>query len=299
MKKLLCIIISICCPFSFVFCPLFAQMDKGMVQYVWYSSNAEDVVLGVQPESRRMAIYLPPSYFTSDAYYPVLYLLHGSGDDETGWLEKGQAAFILDEAIKSGKAKEMIVVMPNGNLRQSAACSYAGIPFVEPDEALRISGLFEQNFSDIITYVERNYRTITKKHSRAIAGLSMGGYHAMHISHYLNQMFDYVGLFSGVFSTCTIDERKMDEHKFCLDSDQSSPRVYRNITKDLKRQFAPAPKLYWIGCGTDDFLYQENINYCSYLDSLGLKYEYHESDGGHEWKNWRNYLQIFVERLFK
>ncbi len=297
MKKLFCSLCFVLC--SLFFIPLLAQKDKGMVQYVWYESHAENAALGVQPTARRMVVYLPPSYFISDEYYPVLYLLHGSGDDETGWLEKGQVASILDTGIRNSTMREMIVVMPNGNLYQEASCTYSGIPFVEPDEQLRISGLFEQNFADIITYVERNYRTITKKHSRAVAGLSMGGYHAMHISHYLNQMFDYVGLFSGVFSTCTIDERNMDTHRFCLDSDVSGPRVYRNIEKDLRRQFAPAPKLYWIGCGTDDFLYQENVNYRAYLDSLGLKYEYHESNGGHEWKNWRNYLQIFAERLFK
>ncbi len=266
------------------------QVPHGTVQQVWYPTAAGG--------NRRLSIYLPPSYGTGDKYYPVLYLLHGSGGDELAWLELGRAAEILDNQIAAGKAKEMIVVMPNGNIYQDASPTYyEGAPIWSNDK-IRISGAFESSFSDIISFVEKNYRTITKKHSRAIAGLSMGGYHAMHISHYFNQLFDYIGLFSPTYSPISIDERKMNNMTLTFPQDRNAPRIYRNIEKDLERQFLTPPTLYWIAIGKDDFLYNENVQYRAYLDSKGYPYTYYETGGGHSWDRWRHYLTLFVEKLF-
>ncbi len=266
------------------------QVAHGTVQQVWYPTQ--------DGRKRRMSVYLPASYAEGDKYYPVLYLLHGSGGDELAWLELGRASEILDNQIAAGRCKEMIVVMPNGNLYQDASPTYYSKHMPYSLIESRFKGEMEESFSDVITFIERNYRTITKKHSRAIAGLSMGGYHTMHISHYYNQMFDYVGLFSATYSCVPDAKVGTKEVVLSLQGDNSSPRVYRNIEKDLSRQFATQPKLYWIGIGKDDFLYEENIQYRAFLDKKGYTYEYHESAGGHSWDNWRNYLAIFVEKIF-
>ncbi len=266
------------------------HVPHGIVQQVWYPTQ--------DGRKRRMSIYLPPSYSKGDKYYPVLYLLHGSGGDELAWLELGRTAEILDNQIAAKRCKEMIVVMPNGNMYQDASPAYypKQVPYSLIES--RYEGEMEEGFSDIITFVERNYRTVTKKHSRAIAGLSMGGYHTMHISHYYNQMFDYVGLFSATYSCVPKAKVGTKEVVLRLDGDTNSPRVYRNIKKDLSRQFAAKPKLYWIAIGKDDFLYEENVQYRALLDKEGYAYEYYESAGGHSWNNWRDYLAIFVEKIF-
>ncbi len=269
------------------------NVPHGTVQQVWYP-NATNT------NHRRMSIYLPPSYGKGDNYYPVLYLLHGSGGDELAWLELGRAPEMLDNLIAAGKCKEMIVVMPNGNAYQNASPAHLSTPPVWTDNKVRLQGTFEETFPDIIAFVERNYRTITKKHSRAIAGLSMGGYHAMHISHYLCQLFDYIGLFSPTYNPTVLDEEKLltATLTFTLPQSKSTPRVYRNIEKDLQRQFATPPSLYWIAIGKDDFLYQENVQYRAFLDQKGYPYTYHESLGGHTWNNWRDYLLLFLPQLF-
>ncbi len=266
------------------------HVPHGTVQQVWYPTQ--------DGRKRRMTLYLPASYTQGDKYYPVLYLLHGSGGDELAWLELGRTAEILDNLIAAGKCKEMIVVMPNGNMYQDASPAYYSEPTPYSMIESRYKGEMEEGFSDIIAFVERNYRTITKKHSRAIAGLSMGGYHTMHISHYYNQLFDYVGLFSPTYSCFPKPTGVADAPVLRLQGTKSAPRVYRNVEKDLARQFAANPKLYWLAIGKDDFLYEENVYYRQLLDSKGYTYEYHESTGGHTWANWRDYLTIFVQKLF-
>lgn len=267
----------------------------GKVEQVYYPS-----VLG---GSRRLSVYLPPSYSTGKEYYPVLYLLHGSGGDETAWLELGRAAQILDNLIAQGKCKEMIVVMPNGNVWQTASPVYdyqlqnGKVKWSNRD--VRLAGQFEENFGEIMSFVELNYRTITKKQSRAIAGLSMGGYHAMHISHYYNQLFDYVGLFSPVYNTY-YDVFTTNTNKVVLDfpADKNTPKVYKNVVKDLDKQFKTPPTLYYIAIGRDDFLYTENVQYRALLDSKKYPYIYIETNGMHTWDNWRHYLIDFLPRLF-
>lgn len=252
---------------------------------------------------RRLSVYLPPHYNNGKDYYPVLYLLHGSGGDETAWLELGRAAQILDNLIAKGKCKPMIVVFPNGNMWQDASPAFdfktinGKVKWSNRD--VRLDGTFEETFGDIMTFVERNYRTITKKHSRAIAGLSMGGYHAMHISHYFNQLFDYVGLFSPVYSTYHDPATtNTPDAKLAFPSNRNTPRVYKNVEKDLQRQFKTPPTLYYIAIGRDDFLFPENVQYRALLDKNKYPYIYVETTGAHSWDNWRKYLIDFLPRLF-
>ncbi|MEE1069853.1 MAG: alpha/beta hydrolase-fold protein, partial [Paludibacteraceae bacterium] len=132
-----------------------------------------------------VAVYLPAGYAASKTDYPVLYLLHGSGDDEAGWLTKGKAKAILDSLITNQLCQPMIVVMPNGYLEQTGKHYPA-------ETRLWMESTFEENFSQLIAWTEAHFRTLTDKQHRAIAGLSMGGFHTMHTAALLNQSFDYV-----------------------------------------------------------------------------------------------------------
>ena len=237
-----------------------------------------------------VAVYLPEGYETSKEDYPVLYLLHGSGDDETGWLTKGCAKAILDSLITNELCQPMIVVMPNGYLEQTGK-------YYAKETRLWMESTFEENFSQLIAWTEAHYRTINDKQHRAIAGLSMGGFHTMHTAALLNQSFDYVGIFSALYVPY-MSQHRAERTIEISDLALSDKPAYNQTEALLALQFANAPQLYWIACGVDDFLYQDNVVYRQYLDEKQYPYEYHESAGGHSWKNWMDYLTIFAQRIF-
>lgn len=253
-------------------------VPHGTVSRIWYDSPA----LGLE---RRMTVYTPAGYETSGKRYPVLYLLHGMGGDEEAWISLGRTAQILDNLIAQGKAKPMIVVMPNGNASQEAAPGESSRGMVPPTMQLpkTMEGSYEQAFHEIVKFIDKNYRTIKSKSGRAIAGLSMGGFHSLHISKQYPDMFNYIGLFSAAIMP---------------NKEVSSP-IYENMEGKLKVQFDKNPALYWIAIGKTDFLYKANEEYRKLLDEKGYKYTYYESDEGHIWKNWRIYLTEFVPMLFR
>ena len=253
-------------------------VPHGTVSRIWYDSPA----LGLE---RRMTVYTPAGYETSGKRYPVLYLLHGMGGDEEAWISLGRTAQILDNLIAQGKAKPMIVVMPNGNASQEAAPGESSRGMVPPTMQLpkTMEGSYEQAFPEIVKFIDKNYRTIKSKSGRAIAGLSMGGFHSLHISKQYPDMFNYIGLFSAAIMP---------------NKEVSSP-IYENMERKLKVQFDKNPALYWIAIGKTDFLYKANEEYRKLLDEKGYKYTYYESDEGHIWKNWRIYLTEFVPMLFR
>ncbi len=256
------------------------DVEHGTVTKRWYNSPS----LGV---SRRVTIYTPAGYEQSKRRYPVLYLLHGMGGDEEAWCELGRATQILDNLIAQGKAEPMIVVMTNGNADQQGAPGQTHEGLYKPHTKLprTMEGSFELSFPDIIDFVDRNYRTVAKSGGRAIAGLSMGGFHAMHISRHYPKTFDYVGLFSAAIRP---DEKRTKGIEF-----------YADIETTLERQRDNGLKLYWIACGTDDFLWQANVEYRKLLDEMHFPYTFRQSEGGHTWRNWRVYLSEFVPMLFK
>lgn len=253
-------------------------VPHGTVSRIWYDSPA----LGLE---RRMTVYTPAGYETSGKRYPVLYLLHGMGGDEEAWISLGRTAQILDNLIAQGKARPMIVVMPNGNASQEAAPGESSRGMVPPTMQLpkTMEGSYEQAFPEIVKFIDKNYRTIKSKSGRAIAGLSMGGFHSLHISKQYPDMFNYIGLFSAAIMP---------------NKEVSSP-IYENMEGKLKVQFDKNPALYWIAIGKTDFLYKANEEYRKLLDEKGYKYTYYESDEGHIWKNWRIYLTEFVPMLFR
>lgn len=254
------------------------KVPHGSVSKVWYHSDVMDL-------DRRLTVYTPAGYETSGKRYPVFYLLHGMGGDENAWSELGRTAQIMDNLIAQGKAKPMIVVMTNGNAALEAAPGESSLGFTAPSMNLpkTMEGSFETAFPEVVKFIDKTYRTQANKKGRAIAGLSMGGFHSMHISKQYPDMFNYVGLFSAAIMP---------------GKDVKSP-IYDDLEGKLKTQFAKKPALYWIGIGTTDFLYKANEDYRKLLDEKGYKYTYYETGEGHIWKNWRIYLTEFAPLLFK
>ena len=232
-----------------------------------------------------MTIYLPPGYETSDQEYPVLYLLHGAGGDEEAWSDLGRATQILDNLIASGKADPMIVIMPNGNAQDEAAPGKASGSLVQPSfmRPNMMAGDYISSFGDIISFIESNYRAKADKEYRAVAGLSMGGFHSLHISRYHPNTFEYIGLFSPAITP----------------RNNAEAPVFQNMDETLKTQMENGYALYWIGIGREDFLYDEVTAYRNRLDALNMPYEYVETGGGHVWTLWREYLTTIAQQLFK
>ena len=255
------------------------DVPHGTLRHTWYHSASLDM-------DRRMNVYTPAGYeHSGKKRYPVLYLLHGMGGDEDEWVNFGRACQILDNLIAQGKAEPMILVMTNGHTAMQAAPGESDLGFYKPHyfKSGTMDGDFESHFMEIVSYVDNTYRTIAKKDSRAIAGLSMGGFHSAYISANNPDSFGYVGLFSAALGV----------------SDTSKSPIYQNIDEKLKIQLAKKPRLYWTGIGTEDFLYKNNVEFRKKLDSLGFPYTYMETGGGHVWNNWRIYLTEFVPLLFK
>ena len=246
----------------------------GNVSKVWYDSPA----LGMQ---RRMTVYTPAGYEkNTKTKYPVLYLLHGSGGDEDAWADLGRAVQILDNLIAEGKAEPMILVMPNGVYFNQAAPGVA-VNMFQPTMANSRSQStveVEESFPDIIRYIESNYRVRKDKNSRAVAGLSMGGRQSAALSRKYPSTFGYVGMFSGVVPP-ELDEEGND--------------------KTLDAVFASAPELYWIACGKTDGVMINSLLLKEYCESKGYPVSFYESEGGHIWRNWRIYLTIFAQKIFK
>lgn len=299
------------------------KVKHGTIKKVWYPSTLEDM------KTRRMSIYFPSGYFTKKSKkkkYPVLYLLHGSGGDEDSWLDDGRAMEILDNLISQGRCKPMIVVMPNGNVNLAAAPGAdVDNPDVEPtgNNMSSMFGKMEASFmKDIVEYVDKNYRTDSKKSGRGIAGASLGGLHALYISLNNPNDFDYVGLFSAQTTNFLGDgsihaiqkvgnafinfwhdnlenhEEDKDEKEFKKWASEDLA-IFENIDEKLEIQFENPPKLYFIACGEDDFLRRMNNSFRKKLKKHNYPHIYYETEGAHTWENWRKYLVVFLPQIFQ
>ena len=258
------------------------KVAHGTVSKVWYESPTAGI-------TRRLTVYTPTGYETSGKDYPVFYLLHGIGGDENAWSELGRAAQIMDNLIAQGKAEPMILVMTNGNISQEACPGETSEGFKVPTMMLpkTMEGSFETAFPDVVKFIEKTYRVKKDKAHRAIAGLSMGGFHSLFISINNPDLFDYVGLFSAA-----VDQQQNG-------NGEGHPEIYADRNAKIDKLFSKSPKLFWIGIGKTDFLFKNNNDLRAYLDSKKHKYTYLETDGGHIWRNWRIYLTEYTPLLFK
>jgi enterochelin esterase-like enzyme len=251
-----------------------ADVPHGAVAAVFYHSSA----LG---RDRRMHVYTPPGYETGDEKFPVLYLLHGASDSDDSWTSVGRANFILDNLIAAQKARPMIVVMPAGH---TGPFSFGAPPAPSPDGRPNLGArAFEEDFAkDIRPYVEKHYRVLTDRNSRAIAGLSMGGAQTLNISLANLGDYGYVGVFSSGLLFRGMDQW---EKEFGGKLDDAS-------AKD-------GLKLLWFSTGSEDRLMNQTRQTVDLLKKHGFNPVFKESEGGHTWINWHHYLEEFAPQLFR
>lgn len=240
------------------------DVPRGAVTVHWYPSDAAG-------ETRRAHVYTPPGYFVNpDRTYPVLYLLHGAGDDDLVWTTLGRAPVILDNLAADGEAVEMVVVMPDGIPRVPEAASW---------RASEVQTVFEADFLEsLMPYVEARYRVRTDRAGRAIAGLSMGGGQSLRLGLGHLGRFAWIGAFSA--AAFGLDP--------VLDVLAAQPEA---ANEQLN--------LLWIAIGKDDFLMESHTQFMERLREIGLDHEYYETEGAHLWSVWRRYLAEFAPRLWK
>lgn len=273
----------------------FKDVPHGTIHTIWYASPT------LKQERRRMDIYTPPGYEANQTRYPVLYLLHGGGGDEDAWVTMGRANVILDNLIAAGKAKPMIVVMPNGNATQTVSQGYAYGPTPAPQAVQApappplqaaagagrgaaaprppqpYAGSYPESLvKDVIPFVEKTYRVVANKENRAIAGLSMGGGHTLLATNNNPGVFGYIGVFSS--GPRTVDEA---------------------YEKQLEAVKAGGVKFYWTGAGTTDMAREGTVNLHTLLEKHGFQTTYKEIPGSHYWFLWRDFLGDFGSILFR
>jgi enterochelin esterase family protein len=231
---------------------------------------------------RHAYVYTPPGYDNSNTRYPVLYLQHGAGEDERGWTSQGRANFILDNLIAAGKAKPMIVVMENGG--GSALFANRGEPGANAAGGRGRGNAASSQFAEIliretIPMVQANYRTLTDRSNRAIAGLSMGAGQAWQIGTANLDKFSYIGGFSG-------------------GATGEPQTAYNGVMADAKA-FNKRMKVLYISIGTEENV-QGARAFHQKLEEHGIKHVYYESPGtAHEWQTWRRSLNGFAPLLFR
>lgn len=237
------------------------------------------------PAQRRMYIYLPEDYYDNNDRYPTLYLLHGARGNELSWIEKGDLLHNIDSLTIDGKMKKMIVVLPNVNQYNDERDFGKSRLKGAVESLFETDGMVEAAFvDDVVGTVDSLYRTVPDKEHRAIAGLSIGAMQAMHISANAPDMFGYVGMFSAML------------HPVLRKSEYSS--FYKDFKDKLKIQFASPPALYSIMIGKTDFYYPRMKSYTRFLERKGYPFEKHMTGGGHQWYNWEEFANIFMQRLF-
>jgi enterochelin esterase-like enzyme len=265
-------------------------VPHGEVRSVWYNS-------ATLSQPRRMHVYTPPGYESGNQKYPVLYLVHGGGDEDSGWSIIGRAGFILDNLLAAGKIKPMIVAMPNGSITLPGVANPMGGGRAATPEAIAariatISKLHDAFVSDLLTgiipHVEKTYRVLATRENRAIAGLSMGGAETLRAAPSNLDTFAWIGVFSmglqeGPNAGVNSDFVQRNA-AFFADPEKTNGQV----------------KLFWIGAGKDDRTVGDGPKRLSEtLKAHNIRHEYHETEGGHTWINWRLYLRDFSQLLFR
>jgi enterochelin esterase-like enzyme len=265
-------------------------VPHGQVREIWYDSK-------VTGTWRHALVYLPPGYDEqTKRRYPVLYLQHGGGEDETGWIRQGRANFILDNLLAAGDCQPMIVVMAYGYAGRAGqpASDLAGKPPGSPERAkamLDMASAFEADVTEaLIPFVDSTFRTMTDRDHRAMAGLSMGGMQTFHVTLNHLDLFSHIGGFSGAAGAQMLGEQKWD-----------AKTAYNGVFAD-PAAFAKKVRLLWLGVGTEE---PERMRagirgLHASLTEASIPHVYWESPGtDHEWQTWRRDLKDFAPRLFR
>ena len=225
-----------------------------------------------------MYVYTPAGYSKGKKRYPVLYLQHGGGEDESGWTFQGKTNNIMDNLIAEGKAKEMIVVMSNGNI------TVPGTGFGYSIQGMK--GFEEELTEEIVPFVDQTFRTIPDSRSRALAGLSMGGGQSFFVGLQHTELFSHIGVFStGVFGG--IRETKS------FDAEEAMPGLISQHEK-----YNRTLKVFYISVGTDDPRLSPTQKAVAAMKQSGLAITFNTFPGDHEWQVWRKSLHDFAQKLF-
>ena len=255
------------------------DVPHGAVNYEYYPS--------VSGTTGSLVVYTPPGYDQDAAKkYPVFYLISGTTDTEETFFKVGRTNLILDNLIAEGKAKPMIVVMPNGNIEARIAEQKGGAKPADPadregQEAITRAMNFEADLiKNVIPYIEKSYRTLNNKDNRAIGGFSRGGGETLRTAFSNMDKFSYVCSYSAYLSPKEMEAR------------------YKPIIENANRTNQQL-KLFWISVGDNDFLYKSTVEFMDYLKAKKVNYKSLVTDGGHTWMNTRAYLTQTAQLLFK
>ncbi|MFZ0962846.1 MAG: alpha/beta hydrolase-fold protein [Terriglobia bacterium] len=264
------------------------DVPHGQVREIWYNS----MVTGTW---RHALVYLPPNYDTqTSTRYPVLYLQHGAGEDETGWIRQGHANFILDNLIAAGSCKPMILVMAYGYARHAGqpAPDLTGKPFGSPEMRRAMQDMmtaFEDDLTQaLVPYIDSNFRTMPDRDHRAMAGLSMGGMQTFQITFAHLDMFSHIGGFSGA--------------AMAFGNQQFDVKTAYNGAMADPAAFAKRVHLLWVGVGTAEpaMMHAGLERLHTSLQEANIQHVFYESPGtSHEWQTWRRDLKDFAPRLFQ
>jgi enterochelin esterase-like enzyme len=220
---------------------------------------------------RQMQVYTPPGYNRGKRRYPVLYLMHGGGGNDTDWIVNMRANYILDNLFAERKAKRMIVVMPDGYVAPSFNINYSLPEDRFPDELV----------GSIVPFIERNYRVGRGGRNRALAGLSLGGLWTFDTLLQHPGKFAYIGDFSSGWFPATRE-----------DLERNHGDLLRN------RAINKRTKLIWIACAPEDIAWENNVATRALFDKYHIKYRFERGSGGHVWDTWRHHLRAFAPLLF-
>ncbi len=247
-------------------------------------------------EEVHYSIYLPPDYETASRSYPIVYLLHGFGDDDTGWIQMGEVDRIVDGAIATGELPPMIIVMPDGGVTWYINSADGSVPWED---------MFLQ---ELMPHVENEYRVREGKRFRGVAGLSMGGWGALTLSMRHPELFAGAAAFSaGVFPDESVVEMEQDTFDWLLGQPLGAglageARITDHFRAHSPHQLAATADLeqlisvrYWIDCGDDDFLSANNGVLHAQMLEREIPHEYRVRDGQHSWEYWRSGLVAGLE----
>jgi enterochelin esterase-like enzyme len=265
-----------------VYVPVIAQTGK-----VYDNLSMKSHILNMD---RKYAVYLPPDYETSQRSYPVLYLLHGSGDDQTGWVQFGEVLTIADKAIKEGKATAMVIVMPDANTGRRGY-------YNDIRGDWRYEDFF---FQELLPHVEKTYRIKGEKRYRAISGLSMGGGGATMYALHHPELFSASCPLSASLGVLSIDQLKAQliQNKISVPDAQVQQWFNTNTALPLVNNMPDSLKSavrWFFDCGDDDFLYEYNSLLHIAMKKNKIPHEFRIREGAHNWTYWRESLPDVLE----